>query len=84
MMNNWKYGKSQSTFFLLFRKSFDFDLINKQLVTFNALKNLSLSPYFLKFFGYNINSDPSNFLYFREYLESKNLAILLENSSVKL
>ena len=77
MMNRSKSGKFPSTPSFNARKSFDFDLINKQLVTFNALKNLSLSPYFLKFFGYNISSDPSNFLYFREYVDTKNLATLL-------
>lgn len=32
--------------------------MNEILITFNAFKDLSLSPYFLRFKGYNNSLDP--------------------------
>lgn len=43
----------------------DFDKVNIALVTFNAQRDLMLSPYFLRFLGYSTNSDPKYYYYFR-------------------
>lgn len=53
-------------------------------MTFNAQRDLMLSPYFARFLGYNTNADPNYYYYFREYIETKNLDLLLKNSTVEM
>lgn len=43
----------------------DFETINTALVTYNAQRDLMLSPYFLRFLGYSTNADPNYYFYFR-------------------
>lgn len=57
----------------LCRRMTDFDKVNSALVTFNAQRDLMLSPYFLRFLGYNTNVDPNYYYYFREFIQTKNL-----------
>ena len=53
-------------------------------MNFNAHKDMLLSPYFLRFKGFNNILDHEYFLYFREYHESVNLYHIVYKSNYQL
>jgi len=65
--------------FKLLRNSINFEKINKELIRFDALKELYLSEHFPKFLGFNTHSSPTCIQYFVESMESKNLKVLMES-----
>jgi hypothetical protein len=62
----------------------DFDALNIQLLTFNAKKELMLSPHFTRFLGYNTYTDQNCFLYFGEIIEGKNLGEYINQTKIEL
>lgn len=48
------------------------------------MRDLSLSPYFLRFLGYSTTADPSCYYYFREHVETKNLDKLVKGCPVAM
>lgn len=60
-----------------FRNSINFGKINKELIKFDALKELYLSEHFPKFLGFNTHSSSTCIQYFVESLESKSLKSLM-------
>ena len=54
------------------------------LNSFAAHKELTFSPFFLKYLGYNSKSDPNANLFFNEYIPLKSLYSLLKTSHTNL
>lgn len=58
--------------------------MNTALITFNAERDLTLSPYFVRFLGNNVNADEQFYLYFREFADTKSLRSLLSTAAKPL
>lgn len=54
--------------------------LNHLLNTFNAYKELTHSPYFVDYLGYNVTDDPDYNLFFTQLIKSRTLDLIVGQS----